>query len=160
MSKRTVPRRNGAVLRCRATRECTNTRRVKRALGAPFKGAAGKDVVSRTWRRVKAGWEAWNRRPLADEDIVRLILDGTVVRVRLDRKAASISLLVVLGVRDDGQKVLLSVRDMGSESEAAWRGVLDDLLSRGLRTPQWCRRIGARAGGVAACGADAALHGA
>jgi hypothetical protein len=29
---------------------------------------------------------------------VRLILDGTVVRVRLDRKATSISLLVVLGV--------------------------------------------------------------
>jgi putative transposase len=28
----------------------TNTRRVKRALGALFKGAVGKDVVSRTWR--------------------------------------------------------------------------------------------------------------
>ena len=31
----------------------TNTRRVKRALGALFKGAIGKDVVSRTWRKVK-----------------------------------------------------------------------------------------------------------
>ena len=44
----------------------------------------------------------------AEEPIVRLILDGTVVRVRLDRKATAISLLVVLGVRDDGQKVLLA----------------------------------------------------
>jgi hypothetical protein len=35
----------------------------------------------------------------ADEPVVRLILDGTVVRVRLDRKATSISLLVVIGVR-------------------------------------------------------------
>src|SRR5215210_1988170 len=68
-------------------------------------------------------------------DIVRLILDGTVVRVRLDRKATSVSLLVVLGVRSDGQKVLLSVRAMGGESEAAWRAVLDDLIARGLRTP-------------------------
>jgi putative transposase len=45
------------------------------------------------------------RRSLAEEPIVRLILDGTVVRVRLDRKATSISLLVVLGVRQDGQNV-------------------------------------------------------
>jgi transposase-like protein len=113
----------------------TNTRRVKRALAALFKGAVGKDVVSRTWRKVQVDWEAWCRRDLGGEDIVRLILDGTVVRVRLDRKATSVSLLVALGIRRDGQKVLLAVRAMGGESEAAWRTVLDDLISRGLRTP-------------------------
>ena len=42
-------------------------------------------------------------RSLIEEPIVRLILDGTIVRVRLDRKATSISLLVVLGVRADGK---------------------------------------------------------
>ena len=82
----------------------TNTRRVRRALAALFGGAVGKDTVSRTWRKVKSDWDAWNSRSLAAEPIVRLILDGTVVRVRLDRKATSISLLVVLGVRADGQK--------------------------------------------------------
>jgi putative transposase len=115
----------------------TNTRRVKRALAALFRGAVGKDVVSRTWRKVKADWEAWNRRDLAAEEVVRLILDGTVVRVRLDRKATNISLLVVLGVRRDGQKLLLAVRNMGGESEAAWRSVLDELIARGLRTPEF-----------------------
>jgi transposase-like protein len=121
----------------------TNTRRVKRALAALFQGAVGKDVVSRTWRKVKTDWDAWCRRDLAGEDIVRLILDGTVVRVRLDRKATSISLLVVLGIRRDGQKVLLAVRNMGGESEAAWRAVLDDLLARGLRTPAFLVTDGA-----------------
>ncbi len=115
----------------------TNTRRVKRALAALFRGAVGKDVVSRTWRKVKTDWDAWNKRDLADEDVVRLILDGTVVRVRLDRKAANVSLLVVLGVRRDGQKVLLAVKNMGGESEAAWRGILDDLIARGLRAPEF-----------------------
>ncbi len=115
----------------------TNTRRVKRALTALFGGAVGKDVVSRTWRKVKTDWDAWNTRDLAGEDIVRLILDGTVVRVRLDRKATNISLLVVLGVRRDGQKVLLAVKNMGGESEAAWRGILDNLIARGLRTPEF-----------------------
>jgi putative transposase len=112
-----------------------NTRRVQRALAALFRGAVGKDVVSRTWRKVKTDWEAWCRRDLAGEDMVRLVLDGTVVRVRVDRKAAAISLLVVLGVRRDGQKVLLAVKNMGGEGEAAWRAVLDDLVARGLRAP-------------------------
>src|ERR687894_173613 len=116
----------------------TNTRRVHRALAALFRGAVGKDVVSRAWRKVQVDWEAWGRRDLAGEDVVRLVLDGTVVvRARLDRKATSISLLVVLGVRRDGQKVLLAVRAMGGESEAAWRTVLDDLIDRGLRTPEF-----------------------
>ena len=94
-----------------------------------------------------------------DEPIVRLILDGTVVRVRLDKKATAISLLVVIGVREDGQKVLLAVKRMGGETTEAWRSVLDDLTSRGLRRPQFVivdggaglgvrarRRLGRRAG--------------
>ena len=113
----------------------TNTRRVRRALGALFGGAVGKDTVSRVWRKVKTDWDAWNARSLAEEPIVRLILDGTVVRVRLDRKATSISLLVVIGVRADGQKVLLAIKSMGGESTEAWRAVLDDLIRRGLRRP-------------------------
>src|SRR5579871_1660674 len=87
------------------------------------------------WRKVKSDWDAWNARSLAEEPIVRLILDGTVVRVRLDKKATAISLLVVLGVREDGQKVLLAVQNMGGETQEAWRAVLDDLVKRGLRKP-------------------------
>ena len=114
-----------------------NTRRVRRALTALFGGAVGKDIVSRTWRKVKGDWDAWNARALADELIVRLIFDGTMVRVRLDRKATAISLLVVIGVRADGQKVLLAVKSMGGESAEAWRVVLNDLIRRGLRPPEF-----------------------
>ena len=42
----------------------TNTRRVKRALFALFKGAVSKDVVSRAWRKVKTDWDAWCAPPL------------------------------------------------------------------------------------------------
>ena len=115
----------------------TNTRRVRRALRALFGGAVGKDTVSRVWRKVKSDWDAWNARSLVDEPIVRLILDGTVVRVRLDRRATSISLLVVIGVRADGQKMLLAIKAMGGESTEAWRAVLDDLIKRGLRRPEF-----------------------
>ena len=55
-------------------------------------------------------------RSLAKAPIVRLLLDSTFARVRLDRKATSISLLVVLGVRADGQKVLLAIKSMGGRA--------------------------------------------
>ena len=69
---------------------------------------------------MKGDWDAWNACSLKDEPIIRLTLDGTSVGVRLDKKSTSISLLVALGVRQDGQKVLLAVKNMGGESEAAW----------------------------------------
>ena len=99
----------------------TNTRRVRRALAGLFGGKVGKDAVSRAWRKVKTDWESWQARDLSGEDIVRLILDGTGVKARLDGRVLSIPLLVVLGVRRDGQKVLLAVKNMGGETEAAWR---------------------------------------
>ncbi len=113
-----------------------NTRRVRRALAKLFESHIGKDVVSRAWQKTRSAWAAWQERDLAGDDIVRLILDGTVVKVRMDRKATAISLLIALGVRRDGQKVVLAIKNMGGESEAAWRAVLDDLTGRGMARPE------------------------
>lgn len=115
----------------------TNTRRVKRALHGLFQGAVSKDVVSRAWRKVKVDWDAWCTRSLAEEDIVRLILDGTVIKTRLDRKATNISVLAAVGVRRDGQKMLLSIKNMGGESKAAWAEFLADLDARDLKRPEF-----------------------
>jgi putative transposase len=40
-------------------------------------------------------------------------------------------------VREDSQKVLLDVQNMGGETSEAGRAVLDDLVKRGLRKPQF-----------------------
>ena len=113
-----------------------NTCRVRLALGKPFGGAVSKDTVSRTWRRVEGDFESCNRRRVEGEPIVRLILDGTVVHVRLDGQSTTLSLLVAMGVRPDGQKMLLGLRALAGESEAAWRDLLQDLESRGLNRPE------------------------
>ncbi|MGA7537156.1 MAG: IS256 family transposase [Steroidobacteraceae bacterium] len=113
-----------------------NTRRVRLALGRLFGGAVSKDTVSRAWRRVQGDFESWNRRRLEGEPIVRLILDGTVVHVRLDGQSTALSILVAMGVRPDGQKMLLGLRALAGESEAAWRDLLQDLESRGLNRPE------------------------
>jgi len=40
-------------------------------------------------------------------------------------------------VRRNGQKVLVSIRNMGRERTAAWRQFLDDLDARGLKRPEF-----------------------
>jgi transposase-like protein len=40
-------------------------------------------------------------------------------------------------------KVLLSIRSMGGETTEAWRAVLDDLVDRGLRRPEFLITDGA-----------------
>ncbi len=114
----------------------TNTRRVRRALNAVFAGPVGKDVVSRVWRKTKGDWDAWNARSLAEEPIVRLILDGTVARVRLDRKGDLD--LVARRARRARRRPEDAAGDQehGRGSEAAWRALLDDLIRRGLPTPE------------------------
>lgn len=113
----------------------TNTRWMHRALSTLFESVIGKDVVSRAWRKVKSDWTAWNARDLGDENVVRLVLDSTVVRSRIDRKATAASLRVAVGVRWDGPKVLLALESMGGESAAAWTAFLEDMTWRGLRGP-------------------------
>ena len=48
-----------------------------------------------------------------------MIFDGTVVRLRLDKRATNIAVLAAIGMRRDGQKVLLSVKSMGGESPSS-----------------------------------------
>jgi transposase-like protein len=44
-------------------------------------------------------------------------------------------LLVVLGVREDGEKELLAIEDGFRESTDSWAAVLRDLKTRGLNEP-------------------------
>ena len=52
-------------------------------------------------------------------------------------------MLAAIGVRRDGQKLLLSIRNMGGESTAAWRQFLDELDARGLKRPEFVVVAGA-----------------
>src|SRR5260370_3182183 len=72
----------------------TNTR-LRRALAALFGGTAGKDTVSRTWRKVKSDWDGWNTRSLAGEPIVRRILHAPARRARPDPKSTPTPRLLV-----------------------------------------------------------------
>ena len=114
-----------------------NTRKVKQAIRPLLRDSPlSKSSISRLVVRLKEYFEGWRQRSLADEAISYLYLDATYVRVRCAGRSGSLPVMVTIGVRTTGEKVLLSLQVMGSESAAAWEEVVGDLARRGLRRPE------------------------
>lgn len=113
-----------------------NSRRIRLAL-QPLLGDEhlSKSAVSRVVGRLKELFAAWNQRDLSGESYAVLFLDGFHLKVRLARRVVSVPVLAVLGVREDGQKVLLALRLAASEAEVNWAELIVGLQRRGLAAP-------------------------
>jgi putative transposase len=116
-----------------------NTRRIRGALQPLLKAAPlSKSAVSRVIATLKDGLTAWQTRSLADLDVIYVYLDGFALRIRSAGKVVGVPALGVVGVLADGRKHLLALELCAGESFGAWKGCLDDLVARGLRTPMLC----------------------
>lgn len=114
----------------------TNTRRLKGALAPLLRGGPlSKDAVSRLIGRLRDDFETWRSRDLADEDIRYVFLDGWFPKVRIGGRRERVPVLVTLGVRGDGQRVVLDLRLAGEESAASWGEVIASLVARHLPRP-------------------------
>lgn len=114
----------------------TNQRRVAAALKPLLKGLPlSKSSVSRLAARLMEQREAWMSRDLGEEKIAYLFLDGFGVTVRRDGRVVRNPVLIAVGVRETGEKVLLSLQLSGGESTAAWQSLVEDLHRRGLKAP-------------------------
>jgi putative transposase len=115
----------------------TNTRRIKGALAPLLRGGPlSKDAVSRLVGRLAGDFETWRGRDLADDQIQYLIMDGWYPKVRIGHRRERVPVLVTLGVRGDGERVVLDVRLAGDESTAAWRDVIRSLVDRHVGLPR------------------------
>lgn len=116
-----------------------NTRKLKLALKPMLKDAPlSKSSVSRVVQTLKGALDEWRKRSLKELEVVYLYLDAFAMRVRVAGKVSSVPVLAAVAVLADGTKQLVSLEMCGSESHAAWRGFLDDLVERGLRAPLLC----------------------
>jgi transposase-like protein len=114
-----------------------NTRRIRGALKPLLSGAPlSKSAVSRLVSRLEESYEGWRRRDLAEERIVYLYLDAIYPKVRSAGKVVSLPVLVALGVKQTGEKILLALAIAGAETGAAWQMMLEDLAARHLGRPQ------------------------
>ena len=92
----------------------TNTRRIKGALCPQLRDA-----------------------PLSkDAGIRSLYMDGWFARLRLGKQRVVVPVLVRLGVRGDGERVLLDMRLAGAETTTSWGDVVADLSRRGVGIPE------------------------
>jgi len=113
-----------------------NTRRIKGALAPLLKGSPlSKDAVSRLVGRLREDFETWRHRDLADEDIRYVFMDGWYPKVRIGGRRERVPVLVTLGVRGHGERVVLDMRLVGEESAASWTEVVASLTARHLARP-------------------------
>jgi len=91
--------------------------------------------ISRLTEQWQADHAAFRGRSLRFHQYAYLFIDGIHMSIRLgddDR----LCLLVVIGVREDGEKELLAIEDGYRESTESWAVVLRDLKDRGLNEPK------------------------
>ena len=116
--------------------EGLSTRDFKRVL-KPLWGKSGlsRSSVSRANQALKEAFNNWRHRDLSLEEIIYLFLDGIYLGVRGNSRHKE-AVLVAHGITREGKRVVLHLSLGGRESTESWKGVLNDLVDRGLKRPQ------------------------
>ncbi len=114
-----------------------NGRRIRGALSPLLRGAPlSKSAISRIVGRLQSLFSQWRQGSLKAESVVFLYLDAIALRVRIANKVVSAPVLVGLGVKGDGHKVVLALELLQSESGECWGGFAEGLVHRGLKRPR------------------------
>jgi transposase-like protein len=107
-----------------------------------LEGLLGEDasgLSATTIARMSKEWEEhharFSKRHLGFSRYAYLFMDGIHVQIRLGEDP-KVCLLIVIGVREDGEKELLAVEDGYRESTESWAGVFRDMKRRGLTEPR------------------------
>ena len=88
--------------------------------------------VSRANKELEEAVERWRTRDLSAEKIKHLLVDGVNFSMRVGGSVETVPVLVAIGVRDDGTRLVLGLQAGDKESAACWREFFKDLKSRGL----------------------------
>ena len=108
-----------------------STRQVGRVVSLVTDEEVSPQTVSRLTRELDELVSEFHQARLED-DYRYLYLDGVSLRMRGPDKRKRVHMLVCYGVRTDGSRRLLAFMRSRGESEADWRGLLEDMFRRGL----------------------------
>jgi len=116
--------------------EGVSTRKVKDITEVLCGTSFSKSTVSRLTGQLDTELAAWRDRSLEAVAYPYLVVDARYEHVRVDGRVVSQGVLVVKGVRSDGQRELLAVDVADSESEATYDALFRKLKERGLHGVQ------------------------
>jgi len=116
--------------------EGVSTRKVKDITEVLCGTSFSKSTVSRLTGQLDADLSAWRERRLDAVAYPYLMVDARYEHVRVDGRVVSQGVLIVKGVRSDGQRELLAVDVADSESEATYDELFRRLKERGLKGVQ------------------------
>lgn len=105
---------------------------LKTILGKSASGLSATNITRMTqvW---KDEYDIFRKRDLSEKRFVYVWADGIHFRVRLEDDR--LCTLVLIGVREDGNKELIAVEDGYRESTESWADVLRNLKARGMEPP-------------------------
>lgn len=90
------------------------------------------EEVSKANRELTEAVEQWRDRELSHEAVKYLFIDGVNFSMRSGRKIERVPVLVAIGVREDGTRLVMGLQTGDKESAASWREFFKDLKRRGL----------------------------
>ena len=88
--------------------------------------------VSRASHVLVQAIESWRNRSLSSLRYKYLFCDGVYFEMRIARSIEKVSVLVVIGVTENGQKQVIGLQSGDKESASSWRELFKDLKRRDL----------------------------
>ena len=108
-----------------------SVRRVEDITEALWGTRVSPSTVSKLNQKIYEKIEAWRTRPL-ERRHPYVYLDGLFLRQSWAGEVQNVSVLVAIGVSEDGYREVLGVQHGGKEDKSSWLGFLRHLKERGL----------------------------
>src|ERR1043165_7878943 len=109
-----------------------SVRRVEGITEALWGTRVSPSTVSELDKKIYGTIEAWPNRPIEGEHPY-VYLDGIVLKRSWAGEVRNVSLLVAIGVNDNGYREILGICEGAKEDKAGWSAFLKHLKERGLK---------------------------
>ena len=109
-----------------------SVRRVEDITQALWGTRVSPSTVSELNQKIAVQIEEWRHRPI-DGEHAYVFLDGIWLKRSWGGEVKNVSILVAIGVNQDGYREVLGVMEGAKEDQASWVAFLRDLKARGLK---------------------------